>query len=146
MKKIILFILFMFLMLPFFAKDWIIIDKETQIYKQSLKSYKTNSNSNTEADIFYSYFSKDINTVFNSDIYKNLEKDYNAEIKYCIRFILINATQQKYTNKSVALFDKREQLIEEIVFDNDKLVWRDFSPNSKIAKILECIIKELKNS
>ena len=26
--------------------------------------------------------------------YKSLEKDYNAEIKYCIRFILINATQQ----------------------------------------------------
>ena len=74
-----------------------------------------------------------------------LEKDYDIEIAYCIRFILINATQQKYTNKSIALFDKNDQLIEEVVFDNDKLIWRNFAPNSKIAKILECIIEELKN-
>ena len=37
MKKFILFILFIFLSLPVFANDWITIDKETQIYKQSLK-------------------------------------------------------------------------------------------------------------
>ena len=143
MKKFILLILFIFLTLPIFASNWIIIDAETQISKQHLKSYNTNSN--IKADIFYSYLSKDMNVVSNSDIYINLEKDYNIEIAYCIRFILINATQQKYTNKSIALFDKNDQLIEEVVFDNDKLIWRNFAPNSKIAKILECIIEELKN-
>ena len=143
MKKIILLILFIFLTLPIFASNWIIIDAETQISKQHLKSYNTNSN--IKADIFYSYLSKDMNVVSNSDIYINLEKDYDIEIAYCIRFILINATQQKYTNKSIALFDKNDQLIEEVVFDNDKLIWRNFAPNSKIAKILECIIEELKN-
>ena len=130
-------------MLPIFASNWIIIDAETQISKQHLKSYNTNSN--IKADIFYSYLSKDMNVVSNSDIFINLEKDYDKEIAYCIRFILINATQQKYTNKSIALFDKNDQLIEEVVFDNDKLIWRNFAPNSKIAKILECIIEELKN-
>ena len=143
MKKIILLILFIFLTLPIFASNWIIIDAETQISKQNIKSYNTNSN--IKADIFYSYLSKDMNVVSNSDIYTNLEKDYDIEIAYCIRFILINATQQKYTNKSIALFDKNDQLIEEVVFDNDKLIWRNFAPNSKIAKILECIIEELKN-
>ena len=143
MKKIIFLILFIFLTLPIFASNWIIIDAETQISKQHLKSYNTNSN--IKADIFYSYLSKDMNVVSNSDIYINLEKDYDIEIAYCIRFILINATQQKYTNKSIALFDKNDQLIEEVVFDNDKLIWRNFAPNSKIAKILECIIEELKN-
>lgn len=143
MKKFILLILFIFLTLPIFASNWIIIDAETQISKQNLKSYNTNSN--IKADIFYSYLSKDKNVVSNSDIYINLEKDYDIEIAYCIRFILINATQQKYTNKSIALFDKNDQLIEEVVFDNDKLIWRNFAPNSKIAKILECIIEELKN-
>lgn len=143
MKKFILLILFIFLTLPIFASNWIIIDAETQISKQHLKSYNTNSN--IKADIFYSYLSKDMNVVSNSDIYINLEKDYDIEIAYCIRFILINATQQKYTNKSIALFDKNDQLIEEVVFDNDKLIWRNFAPNSKIAKILECIIEELKN-
>lgn len=143
MRKFILLILFMFLMLPVFANDWIIIDKETQINKQKLKSYNTNSN--IKADIFYSYLSKDMNITTDSDIYKNLEKDYNVEIKYCVRFILINATQQKYANKSLALFDKNEQLIEDFIFDNDKLVWREFSPDSKIAKILEFIIEELKH-
>ena len=143
MKKIILLILFIFLTLPIFASNWIIIDAETQISKQHLKSYNTNSN--IKADIFYSYLSKDMNVVSNSDIYINLEKDYDIEIAYCIRFILINATQQKYTNKSIALFDKNDQLIEEVVFDNDKLIWRNFAPNSKIANILECIIEELKN-
>ena len=143
MKKFILLILFIFSMLPIFASNWIIIDAETQISKQHLKSYNTNSN--IKADIFYSYLSKDMNVVSNSDIYINLEKDYDIEIAYCIRFILINATQQKYTNKSIALFDKNDQLIEEVVFDNDKLIWRNFAPNSKIAKILECIIEELKN-
>lgn len=142
MKKFILLILFIFLTLPIFASNWIIIDAETQISKQNLKSYNTNSN--IKADIFYSYLSKDKNVVSNSDIYINLEKDYDIEIAYCIRFILINATQQKYTNKSIALFDKNDQLIEEVVFDNDKLIWRNFAPNSKIAKILECIIEELK--
>ena len=142
MKKFILLILFIFLTLPIFASNWIIIDAETQISKQHLKSYNTNSN--IKADIFYSYLSKDMNVVSNSDIYINLEKDYDIEIAYCIRFILINATQQKYTNKSIALFDKNDQLIEEVVFDNDKLIWRNFAPNSKIAKILECIIEELK--
>ena len=130
-------------MLPCFANNWIIIDAETQISKQHLKSYNTNSN--IKADIFYSYLSKDMNVVSNSDIYINLEKDYDIEIAYCIRFILINATQQKYTNKSIALFDKNDQLIDEVVFDNDMLIWRKFAPNSKIAKILECIIEELKN-
>ena len=143
MKNFILLILFIFLTLPIFASNWIIIDAETQISKQNLKSYNTNSN--IKADIFYSYLSKDMNVVSNSDIYINLEKDYDIEIAYCIRFILINATQQKYTNKSIALFDKNDQLIEEVVFDNDKLIWRNFAPNSKIAKILECIIEELKN-
>jgi len=143
MKKFILLILFIFLTLPIFASNWIIIDAETQISKQHLKSYNTNSN--IKADIFYSCLSKDMNVVSNSDIYINLEKDYDIEIAYCIRFILINATQQKYTNKSIALFDKNDQLIEEVVFDNDKLIWRNFAPNSKIAKILECIIEELKN-
>ena len=143
MKKLILFILFMFLMLPVFANEWIIIDKETQIDKQNLKSYNTNSNN--KADIFYSYFSKDMNVASNSNIYKKQERDYNTEIKFCIRFILINATQQKYATKSVALFDKNEQIIEEVIFDNDKLIWRKFSPDSKIAKILELIIEELKN-
>lgn len=143
MKKFILFILFMFIMLPVFANDWIIIDKETQIDKQNLKSYNTNSNN--KADIFYSYFSKDMNVATNSNIYKKQERDYNTEIKFCIRFILINATQQKYATKSVALFDKNEQLVEEVIFDNDKLIWREFSPDSKIAKILEIIIEELKN-
>jgi hypothetical protein len=143
MKKFILLILFIFLTLPIFASNWIIIDAETQISKQHLKSYNTNSN--IKADIFYSYLSKDMNVVSNSDIYINLEKDYDIEIAYCIRFILINATQQKYTNKSIALFDKNDQLIEEVIFDNDKLIWRNFAPNSKIAKILECIIEELKN-
>ncbi|MBQ7763813.1 hypothetical protein IJ384_00445 [bacterium] len=143
MKKFILLILFIFLTLPIFASNWIIIDAETQISKQHLKSYNTNSN--IKADIFYSYLSKDMNVVSNSDIYINLEKNYDIEIAYCIRFILINATQQKYTNKSIALFDKNDQLIEEVVFDNDKLIWRNFAPNSKIAKILECIIEELKN-
>ena len=143
MKKFILLILFIFLTLPIFASNWIIIDAETQISKQNLKSYNTNSN--IKADIFYSYLSKDMNVVSNSDIYINLEKDYDIEIAYCIRFILINATQQKYTNKSIALFDKNDQLIEEVVFDNDKLIWRNFAPNSKIAKILERIIEELKN-
>ena len=143
MKKFVLLILFIFLTLPIFASNWIIIDAETQISKQHLKSYNTNSN--IKADIFYSYLSKDMNVVSNSDIYINLEKDYDIEIAYCIRFILINATQQKYTNKSIALFDKNDQLIEEVVFDNDKLIWRNFAPNSKIAKILECIIEELKN-
>ena len=143
MKKFILLILFIFLTLPIFASNWIIIDAETQISKQHLKSYNTNSN--IKADIFYSYLSKDMNIVSNSDIYINLEKDYDIEIAYCIRFILINATQQKYTNKSIALFDKNDQLIEEFIFDNDKLIWRNFAPNSKIAKILECIIEELKN-
>ncbi len=142
MKKFILLILFIFLTLPIFASNWIIIDAETQISKQNLKSYNTNSN--IKADIFYSYLSKDKNVVSNSDIYINLEKDYDIEIAYCIRFILINATQQKYTNKSIALFDKNDQLIEKVVFDNDKLIWRNFAPNSKIAKILECIIEELK--
>ena len=142
MKKFILLILFIFLTLPIFASNWIIIDAETQISKQHLKSYNTNSN--IKADIFYSYLSKDMNIVSNSDIYINLEKDYDIEIAYCIRFILINATQQKYTNKSIALFDKNDQLIEEFIFDNDKLIWRNFAPNSKIAKILECIIEELK--
>ena len=143
MKNFILLILFIFLTLPIFASNWIIIDAETQISKQHLKSYNTNSN--IKADIFYSYLSKDMNIVSNSDIYINLEKDYDIEIAYCIRFILINATQQKYTNKSIALFDKNDQLIEEVIFDNDKLIWRNFAPNSKIAKILECIIEELKN-
>lgn len=143
MKNFILLILFIFLTLPIFASNWIIIDAETQISKQHLKSYNTNSN--IKADIFYSYLSKDMNVVSNSDIYINLEKNYDIEIAYCIRFILINATQQKYTNKSIALFDKNDQLIEEVVFDNDKLIWRNFAPNSKIAKILECIIEELKN-
>ena len=143
MKKFILLILFIFLTLPIFASNWIIIDAETQISKQHLKSYNTNSN--IKADIFYSYLSKDMNVVSNSDIYINLEKDYDIEIAYCIRFILINATQQKYANKSIALFDKNDQLIEEVIFDNDKLIWRNFAPNSKIAKILECIIEELKN-
>ena len=143
MKNFILLILFIFLTLPIFASNWIIIDAETQISKQHLKSYNTNSN--IKADIFYSYLSKDMNVVSNSDIYINLEKNYDIEIAYCIRFILINATQQKYTNKSIALFDKNDQLIEELVFDNDKLIWRNFAPNSKIAKILECIIEELKN-
>jgi len=143
MKKFILLILFIFSTLPIFASNWIIIDAETQISKQHLKSYNTNSN--IKADIFYSYLSKDMNVVSNSDIYINLEKNYDIEIAYCIRFILINATQQKYTNKSIALFDKNDQLIEEVVFDNDKLIWRNFAPNSKIAKILECIIEELKN-
>ena len=143
MKKFILLILFIFLTLPIFASNWIIIDAETQISKQHLKSYNTNSN--IKADIFYSYLSKDMNVVSNSDIYINLEKNYDIEIAYCIRFILINATQQKYTNKSIALFDKNDQLIEEVIFDNDKLIWRNFAPNSKIAKILECIIEELKN-
>ena len=143
MKKFILLILFIFSTLPIFATNWIIIDAETQISKQHLKSYNTNSN--IKADIFYSYLSKDMNVVSNSDIYINLEKNYDIEIAYCIRFILINATQQKYTNKSIALFDKNDQLIEEVVFDNDKLIWRNFAPNSKIAKILECIIEELKN-
>ena len=106
MKKFILLILFIFLTLPIFASNWIIIDAETQISKQHLKSYNTNSN--IKADIFYSYLSKDMNVVSNSDIYINLEKDYDIEIAYCIRFILINATQQKYTNKSIALFDKNE--------------------------------------
>ena len=36
------------------------------------------------------------------------------------------------------------KLVEEKVFDNDKLIWRKFAPNSKIAKILERIIEELK--
>ncbi len=143
MKKFILLILFIFLTLPIFASNWIIIDAETQISKQNLKSYNTNSN--IKADIFYSYLSKDMNVVSNSDIYTNLEKDYDIEVAYCIRFILINATQQKYTNKSIALFDKNDQLIDEVVFDNDMLIWRKFAPNSKIAKILECIIEELKN-
>ena len=143
MKNFILLILFIFLTLPIFASNWIIIDAETQISKQHLKSYNTNSN--IKADIFYSYLSKDMNVVSNSDIYINLEKNYDIEIAYCIRFILINATQQKYTNKSIALFDKNDQLIEEVIFDNDKLIWRNFAPNSKIAKILECIIEELKN-
>ncbi len=143
MKKFVLLILFIFSTLPIFASNWVIIDAETQICKQYLKSYNTNLD--IKGDIFYSYLSKDMNVTSNSDIYKNLEKDYNTEIAYCIRFILINATQQKYTNKSIALFDKKEQLIEEIVFDNDKLIWREFAPDSKIAKILECIIEELKN-
>ena len=143
MKKFVLLILFIFSTLPIFASNWVIIDAETQIYNQYLKSYNTNLD--IKGDIFYSYLSKDMNVTSNSDIYKNLEKDYNTEIAYCIRFILINATQQKYTNKSIALFDKKEQLIEEIVFDNDKLIWREFAPDSKIAKILECIIEELKN-
>ena len=143
MKNFILLMLFIFSTLPIFASNWIIIDAETQISKQNIKSYNTNSN--IKADIFYSYLSKDMNVVSNSDIYINLEKDYDIEIAYCIRFILINATQQKYTNKSIALFDKNDQLIEEVIFDNDKLIWRNFAPNSKIAKILECIIEELKN-
>ena len=143
MKKFVLFLLYIFLLLPVFANDWIIIDNETQIYKPNLKSYNTEST--IKADIFYSYFSKDMNVPSNSEIYKNLEKDYNTEITFCIRFILINATQQKYASKSVAVFDKKEQLIDEIVFDNDKLIWRDFSPDSKIAKILELIIEELKD-
>ena len=143
MKKFILLILFIFLTLPVFASNWIRIDDETQICKQKLKSYNTNSN--IKADIFYSYLSKDMNIASNSKIYKSLEKDYNIEIAYCIRFVLINATQQKYTNKSIALFDKNDQLIEEVVFDNNELVWREFTPNSKIAKILECIVEELKN-
>ena len=143
MKKFILFILFMFLMLPVFANEWIIIDKETQIDKQNLKSYNTNSNN--KADVFYSYFSKDMNVASKSNIYKKLEKDYNVEIKYCVRFVLINATQQMYTNKSIALFDKNEQLIEDFIIDNDKLVWREFAPDSKIAKILALIIEELKH-
>ena len=135
--------LFIFSTLPIFASNWIIIDAETQISKQNIKSYNTNSN--IKADIFYSYLSKDMNVVSNSDIYTNLEKDYDIEVAYCIRFILINATQQKYTNKSIALFDKNDQLIDEVVFDNDMLIWRKFASNSKIAKILECIIEELKN-
>lgn len=143
MKNFILLMLFIFSTLPIFASNWIIIDAETQISKQNIKSYNTNSN--IKADIFYSYLSKDMNVVSNSDIYTNLEKDYDIEVAYCIRFILINATQQKYTNKSIALFDKNDQLIDEVVFDNDMLIWRKFASNSKIAKILECIIEELKN-
>ena len=71
MKKFVLLILFIFLTLPIFASNWIIIDAETQISKQHLKSYNTNSN--IKADIFYSYLSKDMNVVSNSDIYINLE-------------------------------------------------------------------------
>ena len=143
MKNFVLFLLFTFLLSPVFANDWIIIDNETQIYKQNLKSYNTDSK--IKADVFYNYFSKDMNVASNSEIYKNLERDYNTEIKFCVRYILINATQQKYASKSVAVFDKNEQLIDEIVFDNDKLIWRDFSSDSKIARILELIIEELKN-
>lgn len=36
--------------------------------------------------------------------------------------------------------------VEERVFDNEKLIWNKYAPDSKIAKILECIIKELTNN
>ena len=141
MKKFILLILFISLSLPALASDWIIIDAETHIYKPNLKSY--NIDSQPPIDIFYSYFSKDIKTASNANIYKKLEKDYKTEIAYTLRFIIINATQKKYANKSAALFDKNNNLIDETIFDNEKLVWREYTPDSKIAKILEAIIKEL---
>ena len=74
------------------------------------------------------------------------EKNFKSDVTYIAWYIIINATQKRFANKSVTLLDVNGKLIEETIFDNEKLIWREFAPNSKIAKILECIIEELGNN
>ena len=125
-----------------YLSKWIIIDDVTHIERDSLESFNTEDK--TGKDVLYIYYSKDIKTPSNIKVFKTAEKKFKSDVTYVARYVIINATQKKYANKSVTLLDLNGKLIEEKVFDNDKLVWRKFAPNSKIAKILEQIIEELK--
>ena len=69
------------------------------------------------------------------------EKNFKSDVAYIARYVIINATQKIYANKSVTLIDANGNKIEEKIFDNEKLIWRKFAPDSKIARILERIIK-----
>ena len=125
-----------------YLSKWIIIDDETHIQRESIESFNTDDK--IGKDVFYIYYSKDIKTPSNIEVFKMAEKNLKSDVTYITRYVIINATQKKYANKSVTLLDENGKLVEEKVFDNDKLIWRKFAPNSKIAKILERIIEELK--
>ena len=122
---------------------WIIFDEETHIEKKSLQAFNTELED--DKDEFYIYYVKDFKSPSNYILFHEAEKILKSEISYFSRCIIINATQKKSANKAVWFINTNGKLIKEKIYNDDKLIWNEYTSESKIAKILECIIEELNN-
>ncbi len=129
MKKLfITLFLVMILCTEAYASDWVKVDKYNYINLDSVSNYIDDNDKiqpNKKVCLM-----KRLNT---DGYFKDIEKKVNKKIESDLSFVIFDFKTNKYTRKTQACFDAKGKVVYSVVYQNNKLIWKDMPSGSAPA-------------